>query len=396
MKNSHNYPLLHGIKVIELDGYLPVSFLGKALHDLGADVYLIKPIHDNSVMKVLSYLHEGKRSITLNLKDENQIKIFRKLLQKSDILIDGYRPGVLEKLDLDPKDLLAENPQLITVRVTGYGQEGLMHAQPGHEINYLSLAGTLDFFKSEDNKILNPIIIMGDLFCGSIMPIFHISQALLNRKLNGGQGCIIDSSITTNLLSLSTITNKFVEKDKFYFSVVTKNYDYVLFFLKNDDNLDFNLKRICERLIIEVLNQPDVSEGTRLSITRDYIDFFQLITKSQSESIKYIKDLCRMISKYDIINNFKKFKTVEVYPILQHKNLIKFFEDLHLIKGDKVVPPFKIYDLDKKPESLDKNGENYNLNLETNMIDVLRNMGITEKELAEYIQKEKVIGKPKL
>jgi hypothetical protein len=389
MNSGQNFPLLKGLKVIELEGYLPVSFLGKVLHDFGADVYLIKQTRENEYMKTLSHLHEGKRSITLDLKDSNQLKILKKILQKSDILIDGYRPGVLEKLDLNPKDLLVENKKLIVVRVTGYGQEGLMHSQPGHEINYLSLSGSLDFFRNEDNKIVNPIIVLGDLFCGCLLPFYHISQALLNRSLNGGNGCVIDSSITTNLLSMSSIANKFVDEDRFYFSCVTKNYEYLLFQFKNGDNLNYNLKKICERLIIETLNLNTVSEGMRLQITRDYIDFFQLITKSVHDTKKYIKELCRMLTQEEIIKNLKKFKYLQVYPVLQYRDLLKFFKDVNIIKGGNCLNPFNVQAVDKKEESK-------TLDLRGNVVDVLRNMDISEEELSDYMKANKSEMKAKL
>jgi hypothetical protein len=388
MINGHNYPLLKGIKVVELEGYLPVAFLGKVLHDFGAEVYLIKQIKENEIMKILSHLHEGKKTITLDLKNPHGIRILKKILQKSDILIDGYRPGVLEKLKLNPKELLIENPKLIVTRVTGYGQEGLMNSQPGHEINYLSLSGALDFFRNDDNKILNPMIVLGDLFCGSLMPIYHISQALLNRSLNGG-GCIIDSSITTNLLSMSAFSNKFVEKEKFYFSCVTKDYEYLLFYLRLNENITIDLKKICERLIIEVLNISTISEGSRLSITRDYIDFFGLITKSDTDTKKYIKELCRMLGAKDIIKNLKKFKFLQVYPVLQYKDLIKFFKDSNIINENYQVSPFSVQSFVKK-ENHDKK-----LELKNNIVDVLRNMEISESELVEYIKMQKSNFKPK-
>jgi hypothetical protein len=389
MNNGHNYPLLKGLKVIELEGYLPVAFLGKVLHDLGADVFLIKQSKENEIMKLLSHLHEGKKIITLDLKNFNGLQILKKILQKSDLLIDGYRPGVLEKLDLNPKLLLIENPKLIVTRVTGYGQEGLMNSQPGHEINYLSLSGALDFFRNDDNKIINPMIVLGDLFCGSLMPVYHISQALLNRSLNGGRGCIIDSSITTNLLSMSAFSNKFVEKEKFYFSCVTKDYEYLLFYLRLDENMSIHLKKICERLIIEVLNISTISEGTRLSITRDYIDFFGLITKSDTDTKKYIKELCRMLGAKEIIKNLKKFKFLQVYPVLQNKDLIKFLKESKIINDKYQINPFAV-------KSLIKNENNKELDIQNNIIDILRNMNFGENELAEFMKMQISNIKPKL
>lgn len=387
MLNNFNYPLLKGLKVVELEGYLPVAFLGKILHDIGAEVYLIKPIKENEIMKVVSHLHNGKKEIKLNLKDENNLKILKKIIQQSDILIDGYRPGVLEKLNLDPKILLLDFPQLIVIRVTGYGQTGLMSLQPGHDINYLSLSGVLDFFKTEDNKIVNPMIILGDIFCGSLMPVFHISQALLNRELNGGKGCIIDSAITTNLLSLSAITNKLSDNTKFYFTCTCINYEYVLFYIHNDEKLNFNLKKICERLFIEVINISTIDESTRLKLTRDYIDLFQLITKSTTDSIKCIKDLCKMLTHEDVIKNLKKLKFVEVYPIFKFVDLLNFIKDPSKILINK--ESFSTLDVLSNDEIQVNNRQfNYQEN-KNNMIDILKNFDISETDLSEYVKNNK-------
>jgi hypothetical protein len=396
MKNNVNSSLLQGVKVLELEGYLPMSFLAKILLDFGAEVYLIRPTQENEIMKFVSYLNDGKKPIILDLKNPKQVQIFKQLTQKADILIDGYRPGILEKLNIDPKDLIKKNKGLITIRVTGYGQEGLFHAQPGHEINYLSLAGHYDFWRNEDDQILAPIITMGDLFCGSVMPVFHLSQALLNRKLNGGYGCIIDSSITTNILSLTLMTKKLVDTEKFYFSAVCKNYEYIMFYLKKGSDLPSNLKKICERLIIEVLNVEGVNEGTRLSITRDYIDFFELINKSIDDSLKYIKNMCKYLSQEEIIRNFKRSTYLEVYPILQTKDLYPFYEQAGVIKGDNVMNPFRF----EKINSENKNGVEENhvktaVSSENDVTQILRNFGVSEEDVKNYIANFKTSTKLK-
>ena len=123
MKNGHNYPLLSGLNVIELEGYLPVAFLGKVLHDFGGSVTLLKQTKPIEIMKIVKHLHEGKQTLKLDLKNISGERILKKILQKTDVLIDGYRPGVLEKLNLNPKDLVKDNPKLIIIRVTGYGQD---------------------------------------------------------------------------------------------------------------------------------------------------------------------------------------------------------------------------------------------------------------------------------
>ena len=111
--------LLSNIKVVELEGYLPICFLGKMLYDLGADVTLVTNQKSIDIMSVLKHLNEGKKTIKLDLKIENENEIFLKLIAKADILLESYRPSILEKLNLVPKELLKVNPKLIIVRLTG-------------------------------------------------------------------------------------------------------------------------------------------------------------------------------------------------------------------------------------------------------------------------------------
>ena len=105
--------MLNGIKIVELEGYLPTSFFGKILADLGADSYVIKFTDANPLIEFSDFLHDNKKRIPLNLKDKTHIKILKQILKESDVFIDGNRPGVLEKLGLDPVDLLKLNPRLM-------------------------------------------------------------------------------------------------------------------------------------------------------------------------------------------------------------------------------------------------------------------------------------------
>jgi crotonobetainyl-CoA:carnitine CoA-transferase CaiB-like acyl-CoA transferase len=365
---------------------LPISFLGKSLNDFGAEVYLIRPLTDNEIMGALEYLHDAKFKIGLNLKEDSHVSIFKKIINKVDILIDGYRPGVLEKLNLDPKDLLKINPKLIVIRVTGYGQEGLMHSQPGHEINYLGLSGQLDNFK-KGKKFVNPLLILGDLFCGSLMPIYHISQALLHRKLTGA-GCIIDSAITTNLLSLTALISKTTD-NKFYFTCICKDYEYVLIHVRSPDNIHHSLRKICERLLIEVLNTNETSEDQRLSLTRDYIDFFQLITKSILDTVKYIKELTKYLTKNEIIKNLSKVRNVEVYPIMLYRDLIKFFKSSGIIDDSLEVNPPTHTELIENQNYIPQKKQIIDL------YQILKKFEITDYDIQNYIQSKKDL-QPKL
>ena len=136
--------MLNGIRVIEIEGLGPGPFAAMLLADLGADVITI---HRNGkggqVTSDGSILDRGKRSIALDLKDPNDIATAKKLIASADALIEGFRPGVMERLGLGPDICLKRNPKLVYGRMTGWGQTGPLNQAAGHDINYISLVGAL-------------------------------------------------------------------------------------------------------------------------------------------------------------------------------------------------------------------------------------------------------------
>src|SRR5215216_2158040 len=138
---------LAGVRVIELAGLGPGPFGAMLLADLGADVVRIDravtdaaPLPSDPRAEVMA---RGKRSIALDLKDPGELEVARDLIDRGDVLIDPYRPGVAERLGLGPDECLGRNPRLIYARMTGWGQEGPLAAASGHDVNYIALAGAL-------------------------------------------------------------------------------------------------------------------------------------------------------------------------------------------------------------------------------------------------------------
>jgi alpha-methylacyl-CoA racemase len=130
---------LEGIKVIELSGLAPAPFAGMILADYGATVIRVdRPVNFNP-----DVLARHKRSIALDLKQPKAIETLRRILKESDVLLDPYRPGVLEALGLGPDVLLKDNPRLIIARLSGYGQTGEWSKIAGHDVNYLAVSGVL-------------------------------------------------------------------------------------------------------------------------------------------------------------------------------------------------------------------------------------------------------------
>src|SRR5262249_30139247 len=138
---------LQGLRVVELTGLGPVPFCAMLLADLGADVLRIErtgiPAPTSGFVDSRALLMRGRPAVGIDLKHTQGVEVVLRLLEQSDVLIEGFRPGVLERLGLGPDVCLARNPRLIFGRVTGYGQDGPLAQEAGHDINYLSLAGVL-------------------------------------------------------------------------------------------------------------------------------------------------------------------------------------------------------------------------------------------------------------
>ena len=190
---------LAGLRIVEFAGIGPGPFCGMMLADHGAEVIRIdrasggrggsQPISNKDI------LARGRKSIALNLKSEQGIALARKLCASADGLIEGFRPGVMERLGLGPEVLLADNPKLIYGRMTGWGQAGPYSAYAGHDINYIALAGALAHFGRAGGKPTPPINMVGDFGGGGMMLAFGMVSALLNVA-RGGEGQVIDAAMT--------------------------------------------------------------------------------------------------------------------------------------------------------------------------------------------------------
>ncbi|CAD5121238.1 DgyrCDS9771 [Dimorphilus gyrociliatus] len=183
---------LRGIKVLELAGLAPAPFCGMILSDFGANVIRIDKFPAGPDLDVLS---RGKRSISVNLKKSQGRDLVKKLALSSDVLIEPYRKGVMEKLGLGPNDLLTENPKLVYARLTGFGQNGPLADRAGHDINYLAISGMLSYLGRANEKPLFPINLLADFAGGGLMCAFGIVMALLERE-KSSRGQVVDTAMT--------------------------------------------------------------------------------------------------------------------------------------------------------------------------------------------------------
>ncbi|XP_030383064.1 alpha-methylacyl-CoA racemase [Scaptodrosophila lebanonensis] len=181
---------LKGVKVLEFVGLAPGPLCGKILSDFGAHVTRIDKVVENS----FDVLHNGKRSVAVNLKMAAGQKLVQRLAAKHDVLIEPFRPGVMEKLNLGPAQLWADNPRLIYARLTGFGQEGRLAQRAGHDINYAAISGVLSMLGRHQEKPTAPINLLADFAGGSVLCALGICLALLERH-HSGRGQIVDAAM---------------------------------------------------------------------------------------------------------------------------------------------------------------------------------------------------------
>ncbi|XP_075443908.1 alpha-methylacyl-CoA racemase [Ascaphus truei] len=195
---------LTGVRVLELAGLAPAPFCGMILADFGAKV--IRVDKTNSVMTMDS-MARGKKSIALNLKSPEGVGLMKKLCKKSDVLIEPFRHGVMEKLGLGPEVMLKENPRLIYARLSGYGQSGKYAKSAGHDINYVAVSGLLSKLGMKHMNPVAPLNLLADFSGGSLICALGILMSLYERT-KSGQGQVIDSSMVEGAAYLGSFVWK--------------------------------------------------------------------------------------------------------------------------------------------------------------------------------------------
>ncbi|MCF2534048.1 CaiB/BaiF CoA transferase family protein [Yinghuangia soli] len=186
---------LAGTRVVELGGIGPGPFCGMILADLGADVIRIDRPADHGKPSAHPILHRNRRSVTLDLKDPEGARAARILISTADALVEGFRPGVTERLGLGPEVCLAANPRLVYGRITGWGQDGPFADQPGHDINYIAIAGALGAIGPADGDPVVPLNLIGDMGGGGMLLALGVTAALVSARATGA-GQVVDAAMT--------------------------------------------------------------------------------------------------------------------------------------------------------------------------------------------------------
>lgn len=195
---------LTGIKVIELAGIGPGPLAGQLLADLGADVISVdRKAEAQDTGRPKDANRRGKRSIVVNLKAEGASGVILKLCETADILIEGFRPGVAERLGLGPETVHAINPALVYGRLTGWGQTGPLADRAGHDINYISITGALAAIGEKDRPV-PPLNLVGDYAGGSLMLVYGVMAALISARATG-KGQIVDAAMTDGSAAIMSL-----------------------------------------------------------------------------------------------------------------------------------------------------------------------------------------------
>jgi alpha-methylacyl-CoA racemase len=191
---------LAGLRVIEMAGIGPCPFAAMLLSDMGAEVVrIVRP--DSAATDARDSVLRGRRNIQLNLKSPENLSTLLTLVERTDILIEGFRPGVMERLGLGPAELFRRNSRLIYGRITGWGQGGPLAQTAGHDINYIALTGALAAIGTQDGCPVPPLNLVGDYGGGAMYLLVGILAALHERS-HSGRGQVIDSAMVDGAASL--------------------------------------------------------------------------------------------------------------------------------------------------------------------------------------------------
>ena len=197
---------LAGVKVVELAGIGPAPFAAMLLAELGADVLRVDRPGGGLMLgpPELELLTRGRRSVALDLKHPAGLDAVRRLVAEADVLVEGFRPGVAERLGLGPDECLTANPRLVYARMTGWGQDGPLAQTAGHDLNYLALAGVLHATGRAGGPPQFAANLLGDFGGGSLYLVVGVLAAVIEAR-SSGRGQVVDAAIVDGAAHLTTM-----------------------------------------------------------------------------------------------------------------------------------------------------------------------------------------------
>jgi alpha-methylacyl-CoA racemase len=195
---------LAGVRAIELGGIGPVPFAAMLLSDMGADVVRVDRPNPAPEEAVRHAMYRGRRSAVIDLKHPDGRDTVMRLVRGADVLIEGFRPGVAERLGVGPDECLTANPRLVYGRMTGWGQEGPLARTAGHDIDYIALAGALGAIGPSDRPPMQPVNLLGDFGGGGMLLAFGVVCAL-HERTQSGRGQVVDAAMVDGVAVLATM-----------------------------------------------------------------------------------------------------------------------------------------------------------------------------------------------
>lgn len=198
---------LTGLRIVEFAGIGPGPFAGMMLADMGADVIVIDRASDVRPENIPLFSQRGKRSLALDLKNEAARGALWRLLESADALIEGFRPGVMERLGFGPDAVAARCPRLVYGRVTGWGQDGPLAHAAGHDINYVALTGATSTSRREGQLPVIPPTLLGDMAGGAMFLLYGITCALLEAQ-RSGRGQVVDAAMIDGVNAMSALVHQ--------------------------------------------------------------------------------------------------------------------------------------------------------------------------------------------
>lgn len=199
--------LLEGITVIDLSRNLPGPACTLMLMEMGAKVIKIEPPHGDearSMPMLYQALNGGKTMVTADFRTSEGIQILKDHVANADVLIEGFRPGVMKEMACDYEAMTQLNPKLVMCSITGYGQKGPLANQAGHDINFMAESGVLNRLQTADGQLAMPGVQVGDVFGGTAMAVIGVLAGLLKAQRTG-QGTFVDISMTDGLKALNVL-----------------------------------------------------------------------------------------------------------------------------------------------------------------------------------------------
>ncbi len=193
---------LKGVKIVEVGGIGAAPFAGMMLSDMGADIVRVeRKGHKSKLGSKFEFMLRGRRSIGVDLKRPEGVETVLRLASQGEALLEGFRPGAMEKMGLGPDICMKRNPRLVYGRMTGWGQEGPLSHAAGHDINFIALAGALHAIGEKGGKPVPPLNLLGDISGGGLLLAFGVVCALMESQ-KSGKGQVIDAAMVDGVAAL--------------------------------------------------------------------------------------------------------------------------------------------------------------------------------------------------